>query len=244
MKENKLRIGLSYTDWRFDEYVHWVKHGSPANDTDQIEVVVLTYETNNYDDLLKCNGLVMSGGKDINPQLYGKGNEIHKCGTLLPERDEFELKLIEKALDMQIPILGICRGEQLTNTSKKFNGSLFCDIPSDIPSALGITPLIHSNDDPKGPRHEIKIEKDSVLYSIIGKDTIEVNSFHHQSVDKIGDGLYVSSRSSDGVVESLEWADKSKLPLLLLVQWHPERLIDEESSQKLLDYFYKTIKRN
>ena len=238
MKENKLVIGLSYTDWRFDEYVHWVKNGSPSTDPEQIEVVVLTYEKNNYDDLLRCNGLVMSGGKDIDPKLYGKGNEVHKCGTLIPERDEFELKLIEKALDTKIPILGICRGEQLVNISKKFNGSLFCDISS----MIEMNPLLHSNDDPKGTRHEIKIEKDSLLYSILGKDIIEVNSFHHQSVDKVGDGLYVSSRSSDGIVESLEWIDKLNEPLLLLVQWHPERLIDEESSQKLLDYFYNIIK--
>jgi putative glutamine amidotransferase len=238
MQDNKLVIGLSYTDWRFDEYSHWVKHGSPSTNPDQIEVVVLTYEKNNYDDILRCNGLVMSGGKDINPDLYGKGDQIHKCGTLIPERDEFELKLIEKAFDMKIPLLGICRGEQLINISKKLNGSLFCDIVS-----MGVTNLLmHANDDPKGPRHEVKIEKDSLLYSIMGKDIIEVNSFHHQSVDKVGDGLCVSSRSSDGIIESLEWTDKSIEPLLLLVQWHPERLIGEESSQKLLDYFYNTIK--
>jgi len=238
VKKNKLTIGLSYTDWRFDEYFHWLKHGSPSTNSDQIEIVVLTYEKNNYDDLLSCDGLVMSGGKDINPQLYGKGNQVHKCGTLIPERDEFEINLLEKAFDLQIPMLGICRGEQIINITKKFNGSLICDIAS--MDAINI--LLHSNNEPKGPRHEIKIEKDSLLYSIMGKDMIEVNSFHHQSVDKVGDGLRVSSRSSDGVIESLEWVDKSMEPLLLLIQWHPERLIDEESSRRLLDYFYNTIK--
>jgi len=233
MQTDKLKIGISYTDWRFDEYVDWLKSSQY-----DIEVITLSYEKQNYSDLDKCEGLVLSGGKDVNPAIYGKEDQVHLCGKLLPERDEFEIKLITSAIEKKIPILGICRGHQITNVLPCFGGSLHCDIPS-IPN---IITLEHSNDSLSGPRHEIEIVKNTLLHEIMGSELVEVNSFHHQSVDKVGKGLIASSHSKDGIIESLEWEDKEKEPLLLSVQWHPERLVTENSSIFLLNYFYTKIK--
>ena len=233
MKNDKLKIGISYTDWRLDEYIAWLK-----TDDINVDIIVLSYETGNIEDLKECDGLVLSGGKDVNPEIYGKADEISLCGKILPERDEFEIKLIETALEKEIPILGICRGQQIVNTSPQFAGSLHCDIPS----IKGIKCLEHLNQSPEGPRHKIMIEKNTFMFDIMGSEQIEVNSFHHQSVDKIGKGLRVSSHAPDGIIESLEWENLEQKPLLILVQWHPERLVEEKSSKLLLNYFYNRIK--
>jgi putative glutamine amidotransferase len=237
MKNDELKIGISYTDWRFDEYVSWLK-----TDSTKVEVIVLSYEMNNIQDLERCDRLILSGGKDVNPEIYVKADQINLCGKLLPKRDDFEIKLINTALEKKIPILGICRGHQIVNVSPIFGGSLHCDIPSIQNSKC----LEHSNELPLIARHEIEIEKDTLMFEIMGSEKIDVNSFHHQSVDKVGKGLRVSSHAPDGIVESLEWVDKEKQPKLILVQWHPERLVEEKSSKLLLDYFYNkiTTKRN
>lgn len=230
--KNILKIGISYTDFRFNEYLDYLK-SSEYN----VDIVVLDYSKNNFEDLLNCDGLVLSGGKDINPELYGKGNEVFKCGKLIPERDSFELKLIEIAFDKKIPIFGICRGHQIVNISNRFKGSLHCDINS-----IGTgNYLSHSNNTEEGVRHNIEIVKGTILEKIIGKNVISVNSFHHQAVDKIGAGLRVSSYSPDGIIESLEWENGNNAPFLLLVQWHPERLLNEESSKLLINYYYNQI---
>jgi putative glutamine amidotransferase len=237
MKQDKIKLGVSYTDWRFDEYVNWLK-SRPV----EVEVVVLSYELGNTDDLLGCDALVITGGKDLNPALYGKSDESHLCGNLLPERDAFELKLIEIALNNKLPLLGICRGQQIVNIAPYFGGTLYCDIPS----IKDIKALEHSNESPSGPRHLINIVDRTLMSDIMSSEQVEVNSFHHQSVERVGKGLRVSSYAPDGIIESLEWSDREHTPLLLLVQWHPERLVEEKSSKLLIDYFYNriTTKRN
>ncbi len=230
---SKLKIGLSYSDFRYDEYVNYLK-SSPR----EVEVVKLNYEINNVKDLLGCDGLVLSGGKDVNPAIYGKGDEISLCGKILPERDEFELELVKIALDKKLPIFGICRGHQIVNISPAFGGSLHCDISS----MSNNTCLEHSNKLPQGVRHKIIIEDGTILKEIMGSNSIEVNSFHHQSIDRVGKGLKISSRAEDGVVESLEWESSESSPFIILVQWHPERLITESSSKLLINYYYNKIK--
>lgn len=227
-----IKIGISYTDFRFNEYLDYLKSSEY-----KVDIVVLDYSKNNFEDLLNCDGLVLSGGKDINPELYGKGNEVHKCGKLIPERDIFELKLIEIAFDKKLPIFGICRGHQIVNISNNFKGSLHCDINSIETGDF----LLHSNNTEEGVRHNINIVKGTILEKIFGKNVISVNSFHHQAVDKIGTGLKVSSYAPDGIIESLEWEKENSAPFLLLVQWHPERLLNEESSKLLINYYYNQI---
>lgn len=234
MANKKIKIGLSYTDWRYEEYVNWL-----LSSDESVEVVRLSYETDNYADLYGCDALVLSGGKDVNPEIYGKADQKHKCGKLLPVRDEFEQKLIEIALEKSLPILGICRGLQIFNVSRNFKGTLHCDIPSIGDKEY----LVHSVKAHEGIRHPIKIKEGTLLEEIMRTNEIEVNSFHHQSVDLPGNDLIVSSTAPDGIVESLEWNDRKGKPFLILLQWHAERLVNEESSIKLLKYFYNSIKQ-
>jgi putative glutamine amidotransferase len=116
-----------------------------------------------------------------------------------------------------MPVLGICRGMQSVNVY--CGGTLYLDLESSGYSR-------HHEGDGKENRHKIAIEEQSMLAAIIGKNLGEVNSFHHQGVERVGKGLAVCAQSDDGVIEGMEWADKNEAPFLLLVQWHPERMKD------------------
>lgn len=162
--------------------------------------------------LKKLDGIIISGGGDINPLFFG-AEPSQKIGEIKPLKDEFDLKLIKIASDRQIPIFGICRGHQLINYY--FGGTNYQDIYSETDSKIK-----HSQNLPKDePSHSIYLKKDSVFTNMIGKDVIEVNSFHHQAIKKIASGFKESAVSSDGINEGIE-----ALPTypIFSVQWHPE----------------------
>ena len=153
------------------------------------------------------------------------------------KRDDFELRVIERAMSLRIPVLGICRGLQVANVA--FGGSLIVDLES-----RGFAR--HRPVGEEEYRHPIDLMAGTLLTDIIGDKSGDVNSSHHQGAEKIGSDLKVSARSPDGVVEGLEWTDPDGKPFLLLVQWHPERMKDFENrgSKNVLEKFLSEIKKS
>lgn len=159
--------------------------------------------------------LVTGGGHDVDPTLYGE-QEIHPTVTLKPRRTLFEKDMIKKALQKNLPVLGICGGEQILNVA--LGGTLIQHIPDEVPHALE-----HKQTQPRNvPSHIIKIEKGTLLYQIIGAEDLFVNSIHHQAVKDPAPGVIVNARTSDGVIEGIE---APAYKFCLGVQWHPEFVI-------------------
>ncbi|MCM2314199.1 MAG: gamma-glutamyl-gamma-aminobutyrate hydrolase family protein [Thermoanaerobaculia bacterium] len=172
------------------------------------------------------DGVILAGGDDLDPASYGEANTA--CGGILDaRRQEHDLALARQSRSRGIPTLGICLGAQLLNVAA--GGSLVQDIPSAVGGALG-----HSGRTGTRRRHSVSIAPGSRLASILGKEQVDVNSGHHQSVNEPGEGLDVVARSVDGVVEAIEDAAH---PFYVGVQWHPEEMLAEESAALLFRAF-------
>ena len=146
----------------------------------------------------KIQGIIFTGGEDISPLAYNE-DPLKEVECIIEERDRFELELFKEVYEKQIPILGICRGLQLINIA--LGGNLYQDINSQIPNSYGHAPkhtLRHNL------YHSVKIEKYSKLFDIFKTEDLKVNSFHHQSVKKLGTDLKVTALSNDGIIEAIE----------------------------------------
>ena len=179
------------------------------------------------------DGLILSGGHDINPYNYGQ-EPSQKIGETFPERDTYEMILLEESKKRNIPILGICRGFQLINVAA--GGTLYQDL-SLIPGNI----LKHNQvSNPTLKTHKVEIKENSFISSIFGKETM-VNSFHHQAIDKVADDFIVVARASDGVVEAIE---HKTYKFLVAVQWHPEMLaVNCEKARELFSKFVEEAKK-
>ncbi len=161
------------------------------------------------------DGFLFSGGEDIAPKRYGEETSLH-CGSIIPERDDMECRLYRALEKRDKPVFGICRGIQSLNVFS--GGTLYQDLPSDFPGKV----LQHSQRSKSTfPTQSIVVEKDSLLYDIVGKTEIYMNSHHHQAVKDPAPGWEVCARAKDGVIEGIWRKDKT---FFLGVQWHPERL--------------------
>ncbi len=173
-------------------------------------------------------GLVLSGGGDVNPCYFGE-EPLPGCGEISPRRDAGELELARLALEAGMPILGICRGAQVLNIA------LGGDIYQDLGMKEGLL-LEHNQKAPAYlPYHRLTITGGTHLGKIIrGKTTLRVNSFHHQAIRRLGEGLIVSAAAADGVIEAVE---SLRHPFVLGVQWHPEALAGKNlpGGQELFD---------
>ncbi len=177
--------------------------------------------------LRQVDGILLSGGGDVDPALYGQ-KPHPRLGRVDRARDDFEVALARAALERDVPILAICRGQQLLNVAT--GGTLVQDIPSELGGA-------GEHDAPGGRRrrsHVVELLPQTRLRAILGRDTVAVNSFHHQAVDRLGAGLAPAGRCpEDGVVEALEAAGRR---FVVAVQWHPESFWDQPVSfQPLFD---------
>lgn len=223
--KQKLLIGI--TDGRFYEnYANWIS----ANGN--VELIRLGYTFNNLSDLGKCNGLFLTGGEDVHPEFYHKTEYKKEFNQhdIDVRRDAFELNLLEQWNKNRIPLLGVCRGQQLFNVF--LGGTLIPDLPS-------FGKFNHSKL-PDGPRyHSVDVDSSSELHNWVGVSSGEITSVHHQSVDRVASGLVANAISPDGVVEGLEWLDKKDTIPLMLVQWHPEMMKNMESpfSKNIRDRF-------
>jgi putative glutamine amidotransferase len=173
----------------------------------------------------RLDGVLLSGGPDVDPELYDRAPHP-KLGRVNRRRDDFELALVREAVRRDLPLLAICRGQQVLNVA--MGGTLLQDIPSELRGAV--------DHDPAGERwrrsHGVEVLAQTRLQAILGRESASVNSFHHQAVDRVGAGLVVSARCpDDGLVEGLE-APGSRF--VLSVQWHPESFWNQPDSFRCL----------
>lgn len=163
------------------------------------------------------DGIVLSGGADIDPDYLGE--EPLDCVSINPRRDAQELMLVRLAVDRQIPVLGICRGIQVLAAA--LGGKLYQDIKSQHDKDC----IEHSQTIARGlPSHDVRLVKDSLLYGLFGKEVLAVNSFHHQAVKEVPQGFRVTAMAPDGIIEGME---STAFRPILGVQWHPECFILE-----------------
>lgn len=164
-----------------------------------------------------CDGLILSGGGDIDAAYYGQANMPY-TKEISPARDAMEVFLAKQAIVHDKPMLGICRGCQIINIAA--GGSIFQDIYAENNSDKIL--LQHSQQAPRWFQiHSINIKANSSLYSIFGKEKLKVNSFHHQAVNEIAPDFSVDALAEDGIIEAISHKGKK---LVLGVQWHPENL--------------------
>lgn len=165
----------------------------------------------------KLDGVVLSGGADIDPDYL---EELPIDGIdINPERDKPELILIKLLIDRHVPILGICRGMQMLSAA--LGGKLY----QDIYTQHNVDCICHSQKIARGlTSHSVNIQKDTLLYSIMNTDCLDVNSFHHQAVKSVPKGFVVSAVAQDGIIEAMESVDYQPI---LGVQWHPECMLAE-----------------
>jgi len=175
-----------------------------------------------------CDGFLFTGGHDVNPQLYGQEKNSH-CEEICEIRDQMEAYLFREAvLNQHKPALGICRGIQLFNVL--LGGSLYQDIPAEFPGAVN-----HTKGPPYDvPAHNVRLIPESPLFKLIGKECIEVNSYHHQGINRIAPGLEIMALADDGLVEAVYMPDHS---YVWAVQWHPEFSRKDEISKKIFSSF-------
>lgn len=179
------------------------------------------------------DGLLVTGGVDIHPRHFNQ-KPHQKLSRTTIARDKFEMEMIKLAHRKGKPLLGICRGHQVLNVA--LGGNLYQDL-----STVPWKTLRHADPRQTGKvYHRVRIAEDSLLYEIVGQEFIEVNSSHHQVVNRLGKGLRPVACSSDGVIEALEGGDGK---FVLGVQWHPEGIFRRSHSKRLFEYFIHISKR-
>ncbi|MCK4671265.1 MAG: gamma-glutamyl-gamma-aminobutyrate hydrolase family protein [Candidatus Aegiribacteria sp.] len=212
-------IGITLNWYRNDQlkvksYGKWLfglnqTYAELVAETDALPVGIIP-SGNEYSDILETvDMLLLTGGGDPDPELYGQGNDGSK--GCYRERPVWEMNLYKAARIMGKPVFGICLGMQLIGIAEGV--PLIQDIPAQIEGALD------HHGKPRSPeKHFVRIMTNTILQEILGSEA-EVSSFHHQTISRIPDGFRLAAKSSDGVIEAIESDDGG----VLAVQWHPER---------------------
>jgi putative glutamine amidotransferase len=210
---------------KYSNYENWLRDP-------EIAIIKLGYKFNNLEEVEKCDGILLTGGNDVSPELYmNPATSIYENqASGNKQRDDFEWKIMEHVEKMQKPLLAICRGLQFVNVF--FGGKLLPDLPSS-------KKRIHSKFINGTDRlHKITLDAHSAVYKIVGEKNGVISSGHHQCVSDIGSGLKVTAMSPDGVIEALEKKNNDGRSFFLTIQWHPERTIDKMS------FFSANIKKH
>ncbi|WP_207942266.1 hypothetical protein DOK78_000642 [Enterococcus sp. DIV2402] len=192
-------------------------------------ILPLTNKQETLDYFLQtCDGFLFTGGQDVSPTLYGEAMR-ETCGESCVLRDEMETYCLQQALALDKPILGICRGLQLLNVV--LGGTLYQDLPTESSSACQHQMIAPYN----RAQHKVTILPDSLLFTILGKTQVGVNSYHHQGIKRLSPQLKIAATASDGLIEAVYMSNKR---FVLAVQWHPEffEAVTKEN-QHLLRYF-------
>jgi putative glutamine amidotransferase len=167
------------------------------------------------DVLARLDGLILSGGGDIDPASYGAARDP-ACGPANPDRDNAEFELARQALDRALPVLGICRGLQVINVV--LGGTLIQHLP-DVVGHDG-----HSPEESRHGSHKVSVASESLLARLLGRTEAAVPTHHHQAAGRLGDGLVPTAWADDGTVEAVELAEPASF--MVAVQWHPEAADD------------------
>ena len=175
----------------------------------------------------RLDGGVIGGGDDIEPVLYGEKRD--PAVRVDPERDAMELRILDWTTRLGIPVLGICRGSQMINVHR--GGTLYTDMYEVYEQAPRMRTVL--------PRKTVTIASGSRLHQILERDSCRVNALHHQSIDKVGNGVRCVAHDSAGIVQAVEVAAP---PFLLGVQWHPEFLVRDRRQQKLFGCLVEAAK--
>ena len=232
-------IGVTTSEVRRQQLVSQTKHGEPpqhemalgliylraVEQAGGIPLVIPPLQEATIEPLLdRLDGLCLSGGPDIHPSVYGE-EENPQLGPTEPDLDSFELAIAKRADIREMPLLAICRGMQNLNVSR--GGTLIQHL-GDIEDRLE-----HRQTTPgEVASHPVEVTPGSLLAECLGSTSVEVNSFHHQAVDRLGEGLEIVARAPDSTVEGIEASDRD---FCLGVQWHAELLIGAYPEQ--LDLF-------
>ena len=214
-----ITIGITRTiasDEKFQKYVDF-----PYRFDQTVNIVVLSQHNDNGAEIDRCDGLMLTGGDYVHPALYGRPDLLSAAQDPDEARDSFECALIERALQRGMPILGICRGLQLVNAF--LGGTLHGDL---------LTAGFETHTSEKGQEctHRVHVVEGTRMQKQMGNLEGMVNSYHHQAADAAAPSLIVSALSHDGVIEALEWKEPLGRGFLMLVQWHPERMMDEKNA--------------
>ncbi len=185
----------------------------------------LTSDAGTIRELLdKIQGILLTGGHDVNPALYGE-KPVSECGAPCNERDAMEWEMLTQALRKDMPVLGICRGIQFLNVF--LGGTLYQDLPTQHPSGTE-----HHQKPPYNvPVHEVNITENSCLYRLIDKKTLAVNSYHHQAIKNMADVLEAMAISEDGITEAVRMKEKA---FVWAFQWHPEFSHETDPCSRLI----------
>jgi putative glutamine amidotransferase len=224
-------IGISTSEERAPPDTVPVRHGEPPRVeivlgmtyVDAIEragglpVVLPPIDLNEVDAMLDgIAGVCISGGPDLHPSAYGREGH-HQLGPTWPHLDLFEIALARRACNRRMPILGVCRGAQVLNVA--LGGTLHQHVSEIVGEGIN-----HRQQEPgSAPTHHVEIAPDSLLAELMSATACEVNSFHHQAVDRLGAGLRAVAWAPDGIVEAVELSGSRQF--VLGVQWHAEGLV-------------------
>jgi putative glutamine amidotransferase len=174
------------------------------------------------------DGVVVTGGHDIDPVLYAAAPEVHPKYD--PERDALESAVIDRALDRGLPLLGICRGAQLLNV--RMGGNLFQELRSRRKHTSNRWTIF--------PLKTLCVETGTMLHRLLDRPRSKINSLHNQGIDMVGDGLVVAGRDLDDIIQAVESPER---PFLIGVQWHPEFLLYSRSQRRLFRALVETARR-
>lgn len=176
--------------------------GDPARAADYIDLI---------------DGLLLPGGSDVTPWLYGE-EPVPQVTYVLEDKDRMEMELIRMAAERKMPIFGICRGMQILATT--LGGKMYQDLESQYPGCI-----CHRQDMSIRSQlsHTAAVEKGSLMANLLGEETLRVNTYHHQAVKVVPEGFRATVVAPDGVLEAMENADGT----MFAVQWHPEELVEK-----------------
>lgn len=233
-----MRIALTYTgdETKHENYVRWLKSSG------DIDIVSISMDQDNLQELYTCDALVLSGGVDIYPLVY-KGMRYDYPNVpengFRKDRDEFEIMAFKQAQNRNLPVLGVCRGLQLIN----------CICGGNLVQDLGVNGNIVHKFGKNDKAHGVNVQSGTLLHDICKVSRTVVNSAHHQAINEIGQGLKVNCIADDGTIEGLERENKEGQPFLLGIQWHPERMYkfhleNSPLSKAIRDRFIEETKKS
>jgi putative glutamine amidotransferase len=209
MTRNRIVIGVSRLS---ANYANWLNKLNSGLEIVDFYTLGLTEVADRFSSI---SGLLLTGGGDIDPALYGSQELLRYCRDIDQRRDKLETILIELAFSLKVPVLGICRGQQMLNVARK--GTLYADLPVFFKGNI-----IHQGKE--DVYHKVSVKAGSLLQRLTGTSEETVNSSHHQAVHQVAAEFTASAFSEDGLTEAIEIQESGGYPFCLAVQWHPERM--------------------